>query len=88
MPLKQLAYVPNHVKLTREAAVDLLIKPSVEVKDPSTIQVKLSGKHADDLLTFEATGSPRSHRRPPTKLFGFDLTINEHGHGSSTLGQQ
>ena len=87
MPLKQLAYVPNHVELTREAAVDLLIKPTAKIKQLSTVQVKLSGKHADELLTFENSGFVRNKKQPPKQLFGFSLTINEDGNGSSVLGQ-
>lgn len=87
MPLKQLAYVPNHIELDRETAVELLIKPTVRVKQPSTIHVKLSGKHADDLFTIEEAGFARNPQHPPKQMFGFSLTINEDGNGSSVLGQ-
>jgi hypothetical protein len=87
MPLKQLAYVPNHVNLTREVAVDLLIKPTAKVKDLRTVHVKLSGHHADELFTIEEAGFARNRNKPPTQLFGISLTIDEDGNGSSVYAQ-
>ncbi|NBQ67295.1 MAG: hypothetical protein EBU46_00075 [Nitrosomonadaceae bacterium] len=83
MPKRQLNYIPNHIELNRSTAVDCLVKPTAKVKDTTSIHIKLSGKHADELLTMANTGFARNHNKPPTQLFGFSLTIDDALNGSS-----